>query len=74
MSELRKCKACGYLRLSETPMSEKDLQGVCTRTGRFLPSTSMACQLELVATGPTQDLADWACSLMLGLDNPLKGP
>ena len=74
MAVLYKCKACRHLRLSETLLSEKDLQGVCTRTGRFLPSTSMACQLELVGTDPTQDLADWACSLMLGLDNPLKGP
>jgi hypothetical protein len=71
---LYRCSNCGDLRLNSIGLlDEASLQHLCPRRTRGLLLNSSG-KFELIASGPYNLLIEWARSIALGLDDPLKGP
>lgn len=83
---LYKCTTCGELKITTERLKGDSLVHVCDRAtlrhrgklSRLVDESENLLALplgtlELVASGPIEDLLLWSHSIQLGLDNPLKG-
>lgn len=70
---LYRCSKCGDLWLVDTPLhTHRDQLRLCD--GGKRKSSFHVGTFEFIASGPHDEVSSLAHSIILGLDNPMKGP